>query len=171
MELWDILDENAQPTGRLMDRRGRLGRGEFHLVVHTWVDNGHGLYLIQRRSTRLGFCPGMWAPAGGSAKAGEDSITAARRELFEELGVSSAQENFRFLGRQRRNHAFRDLWQLTISCCTELKLQPEEVDSAAWKSRCEIMDMVERGEFINYGAEYFDMVFSGQEDDRDDCCR
>ena len=72
MELWDILDENAQPTGRLMDRRGRLGRGEFHLVVHTWVDNGHGLYLIQRRSTRLGFCPGMWAPAGGSAKAGED---------------------------------------------------------------------------------------------------
>ena len=35
MELWDILDENAQPTGRLMDRRGRLGRGEFHLVVHT----------------------------------------------------------------------------------------------------------------------------------------
>ena len=109
--------------------------------------------------------------AGGSAKAGEDSITAARRELFEELGVSSAPENFHFLGRQRRNHAFRDLWQLTISCCTELKLQPEEVDSAAWKSRCEIMDMVERGEFINYGTEYFDMVFSGQEDERDDCCR
>ena len=163
MELWDILDENAQPTGRLMDRRGRLGRGEFHLVVHIWVDNGHGLYLIQRRSTKLGFCPGMWAPAGGSAKTGEDSVTAARRELREELGIDSPAERFVFFGRQRRNHAFRDLWRLTTSCCTELTLQVEEVDSAAWRSRGEVMEMVERGEFINYGAEYFSIVFPGEE--------
>lgn len=172
MELWDILDENAQPTGRLMDRRGRLGRGEFHLVVHIWVDNGHGLYLIQRRSTRLGFCPGMWAPAGGSAKAGESSLDAARRELHEELGIDCPAEDFKFLSRQRRNHAFRDLWRLTVSCCTELTLQEEEVDCAAWQPCCKVMAMVEKGEFINYGSEYFAMVFpKSLEDHCDDRCR
>ena len=58
-----------------------------------------------------------------------------------------------------------------MSCCTELKLQPEEVDCAAWRSQCEIMAMVERGEFINYGAEYFALVFPAQEDYCDDRCR
>ena len=90
---------------------------------------------------------------------------------MEELGVSACPEDFHFLGRQRRNHAFRDLWRLTISCCTELRLQPEEVDCAAWRSQCEIMAMVERGEFINYGAEYFALVFPAQEDHCDDRCR
>ncbi len=169
MELWDILDEKAKPTGRLMDRYGRLGKGEYHLVVHVWIDNGHGLYLIQRRSTRLVFCPGMWAPAGGSAKAGEDSLMAARRELKEELGISADPECFRFIGRQQRNHAFRDLWKLTLSCCTELKLQQEEVQSAAWRSRGEILEMVNHCEFINYGTDYFEMALPEGEKDHG-CC-
>ena len=159
MELWDILDENAKPTGRLIDRRDRLGKGEYHLVVHIWVDNGHGLYLIQRRSTRLGFCPGMWAPSGGSAITGETSLQAAMRELSEEMGITAPAESFRLVGRQRRNHAFRDLWQITVSCCTQTHCQPEEVECAAWRSRCDIMSMVERGEFINYGDDYFKMIF------------
>ena len=50
MELWDILDEKGNKTGRTMVRGNRIKRGDYHLVVHIWAKNEKGEYLIQKRA-------------------------------------------------------------------------------------------------------------------------
>lgn len=37
LELWDVLDEQAQRTGRTIVRGQELPHGGFHLVVHVWM--------------------------------------------------------------------------------------------------------------------------------------
>ena len=102
-EKWDILDENGLPTGKTTLRgKNFLKNGEYHLVVHIWVMSDDGKYLIQRRSESKRLMPGEWAATGGAAVAGEDSFTAAARELKEELGIDSTRQNLKFLKRIKK---------------------------------------------------------------------
>ena len=63
-----------------------MGEGEFHLVVYAWIRGGDGRYLLTKRSPNKGY-PNMWECTGGSALAGDDSLTAALREVREETGL------------------------------------------------------------------------------------
>lgn len=47
MELWDIYNENREKTGRTIVRGQKLGENEYHLVVHMWIINSNGQFLIQ----------------------------------------------------------------------------------------------------------------------------
>jgi hypothetical protein len=55
---------------------------------------------------------GLWAATGGSAIAGEDSESAARRELFEELSIRTVPGELVYGGRMRRRNSFTDIWLL-----------------------------------------------------------
>lgn len=87
MEQWDLLDENGRRTGRTITRGEPLQRGQYHLVEHIWIVDAKGRILIQQRAPHLRLMPGVWAANSGSAMAGEESESAARRELFEELST------------------------------------------------------------------------------------
>ena len=41
-EFWDIYDENRNLTGKIHERGKPLAKGEYHLVVHIWVQNENG---------------------------------------------------------------------------------------------------------------------------------
>ena len=102
-EIWDIFNEKGVLTGKTTVRgRGFLKPGEYHLVVHIWVVSGDGRYLIQRRSENKKLMPGEWAATGGAAISGEDSFTAAKRELFEELSINSTAKTFNKIFRLKR---------------------------------------------------------------------
>ena len=90
METWELLDENGNPTGNIIVRGEPLLPGQYHLVEHIWIVDSKGRILIQRRADHLRLMAGLWAATGGSAIAGEDSESAARRELFEERGIRTA---------------------------------------------------------------------------------
>ena len=49
IELWDILDENGNITGRLHERGKPMVEGDYHLVVHVWIMNHKGEFLISKR--------------------------------------------------------------------------------------------------------------------------
>ena len=89
MERWDLRDGEGNPTGETMERGEHLKPGQYHLVVHIWIIDGQGRLLIQKRAAHLKLMPDIWAATGGSAVAGEDSHTAAARELREELGIET----------------------------------------------------------------------------------
>ncbi len=161
MERWDLLDENGDLTGRTMIRGANMRAGQYHLVVHIWIVDSRGRILLQRRADTRRLMPGMWAATGGSAIMGEDSETAARRELLEELGIATTPGEMTLVKRLRRRNAFTDVWLLKRDVDdAELCLQTEEVAEIRWVTEQELRVMIVKGDFHNYGRPYFDTVMT-----------
>ena len=108
-ELWDVYDENRKLTGRLHQRGKQLASGDYHLVVHVWMQNDQGQFLLTKRSPNKGF-PNMWESTGGSAIAGDNSLTAALREVKEETGLLLDAEKGRCVLSTKHSDYFRDVW-------------------------------------------------------------
>ncbi len=161
IEKWDILDSHGCPKGKTMFRGDTtLKPGEYHLVVHIWVISPNGDFLIQRRSESKKLMPGEWAATGGAAVSGENSYTAAHRELLEELGIDAKQNNLTKLARIRRRNSLLDVWATVIDDPIEsLSLQESEVAEVKWVTRQELSAMIENKLFHNYGKDYFETVF------------
>jgi isopentenyldiphosphate isomerase len=161
MEKWDILNADGECVGKTTLRgKCNLKAGEYHLVVHIWVLSSKGDILIQRRSENKKLMPGEWAATGGAAISGEDSYTAANRELYEELGIPSNKQTLKKLTRIKRRNSLLDVWFIVSDLKSEqLRLQKDEVAAARWVTRSEFEDMVKSGEYHNYGKDYFDIVF------------
>lgn len=161
MEVWDILDKEGNPTGKTIERKKvHLLKGEYHLVVHIWILGSDGRVLIQRRSFDKPLMPGEWAAIGGSAISGEDALTAARRELEEEMGIETEPEELKLVRKMVRKNSILYIY---LVCCdvavADLKLQEEEVAEAKWVHRNKLRQMIKTREFHNYGNDYFDVVF------------
>lgn len=161
MEVWDILDKNGAPTGKTVERkRVCLSKGEYHLVVHIWILGNDGRVLIQRRSFSKPLMPGEWAAIGGSAVSGETAVTAAQRELAEEMGITVGEQDLKPIKNMVRKSSVLNIFLVCRTVpVSELKLQEEEVCDAKWVHRNKLRQMIKNGEFHNYGREYFEAVF------------
>lgn len=161
MENWEVLTADGTPSGRTIIRgKQSLRQGEFHLVVHVWITDGYGNYLIQCRSPQKKLMPGEWAAIGGSAIVGEDSKSAAQRELLEEMGIETQPGELKFHKRMIRKSSIIDIYVLKSQIrSSSLKLQDEEVSSAKWVSRDRLRQMIDNKEFHNYGDEYFAEIY------------
>jgi len=154
-ELWDVLDKNGNATGRVHERGKPMGKGEHHLEVSVWIENGNGEYLISQRSPNKTF-PDMWECTGGNAVAGDDSLTTALKEVKEELGIILEPQN----GRIIHHHlpcgtiacrGLIDVWlfRQNIDISTVV-LAPDETCNAMWASREEINRMIDDGTFATW---------------------
>ena len=108
-ELWDVYDENRNLTGKLQRRGDMLEGDAYHLVVHVWTRNSKDEFLLTKRTPNKGF-PLMWEATGGSALAGDDSLTAAVREVREETGIELNPTAGRCVITYRRENYFCDVW-------------------------------------------------------------
>ncbi len=153
MELWDVLDEHGEKTGRTIWRGQMLPPGDFHLVVHIWISNEQGDYLIQKRAEHLEWKPGMWAATGGSVIAGEDSLAGALRETHEELGLVLDATYLSRIARLVRfdSNSIVDVWLAEVSGLVVGDLEPgPEVSEVKWVSRSELGHMVSVGDFYRH---------------------
>lgn len=159
-EIWDILNSDGLPTGKTAVRgKCFLKPGEYHLVVHIWIVSPKGELLLQRRSDQKKLMPGEWAATGGAAVSGETSFQAAKRELFEELGIESDEKTLKKILRLKRRNSLLDVWMITCDKKAEqLRLQKSEVAEARWVKEEELREMINKGLFHNYGKEYFNGV-------------
>lgn len=154
MELWDILDGNGNKTGKTVERGKPMGQDEYHLVVHVWIKNNNGEFLITKRTPNKSHLPNMWETTVGSAIVGDDSLKAALREVKEEIGIELSPINGKFLFRfKRQQHDFPDfvdVWLFKEEVdITEVIYQPEEVCGAKWATTSQIYTMIESGEFAD----------------------
>lgn len=161
-EYWDLLDEAGRRTGERV-RRGLFNRfesGRYHLVVHIWIKNSKGEFLIQQRSKNKEPMAGEWAATSGAVISGETAAQAAVRELHEELGILVKTEELHYLARFKRKVSITDIWWVGVDASLDsLVLQREEVTKAMWVTKERLREMIGAGEFHNYGADYFDAVF------------
>ena len=152
MELWDIYDKNREKTGRTHERGIPVKEGDYHLVVHVWIVNDRGEFLIQKRQPWKKGWPNMWdGSAAGCAVVGDSSRGAAIRETKEELGVDLDMSKGEILFTVKFSSGFDDIWLVRQNVdIKDLKLQYEEVADAKWVSEKQIKKMVQDGEFIAF---------------------
>lgn len=162
MEIWDLYTENREPTGRTHIRGEALPEDCYHLVVHVWIRNGRGEYLISQRSASRPTCPLMWESTGGSVLAGESSLEGAIREAKEEVGVELKPEQGRLISsvvrktvNGKRFNDIRDVWLFGYDGSVSLEnATTDEVAQARWMTVPEIRELFENGEFV-HTLEYF----------------
>ena len=165
VEIWDLYDAQGEKTGKTMIRGEAIPVGFYHIGVHIWPMNDKGELLIQRRSMGVQWKPGIWAVTGGSAVSGEEPLTAARRELREELGYAASKADMLFVSRLRRSNSYCYVYAVKTNWAEDdFTLQKEEVSAVRWCSPQRLMQMVSEGSMYNYGDAYYRMLFDFQKD-------
>lgn len=152
MEILDVYNENRERTGRTHVRGRTVREGDFILVVHVWILNSRGEFLIQKRQPWKKLFPGMWDCAiAGAALTGDSSETAAVREAKEELDLDLDMDSAELVLTDKFSFGFDDIWLVRQDLDIEsLHIQEEEVDLVTWARPSEIRDMAEKGDFIQY---------------------
>ena len=156
MELWDLYNERRELTGRDHIRGEEVPHGYYHLVVHVWIRNCKGEYLISQRSADRPACPLMWECVGGSVMKGEDSLTGALRETQEEVGVVLPPEHaalvYSVVGRVVNEVKFSDIldvWLFEYDGPVSLEqATTREVAQAAWMTKSQIRELFDTGRLV-----------------------
>ena len=102
-ELFDIVDENGNPTGETVSRSEAHAKGIRHRTAHIWVirDNeGKKEVLLQKRALNKDSFPGKYdTSSAGHIQAGDEPLESALRELSEELGIEALAEQLHSMAR------------------------------------------------------------------------
>lgn len=147
MEYWEIYNKFRQKTDKVHKRGFPLKEGEYHIVVHIWIMNSNGEYLIQKRADSCSVLPGLWAVTGGSAILGESSKNACLRETKEELGICLKSPNLAFTVIRRNN--FCDVWLAKEDVAlSDIKMQFEEVSEVTYATKEEIFKLAGENNFM-----------------------
>lgn len=160
MELWDIYDENKQPTGRTMKRNDwHMKPGEFHLTVLGVIARPDGTFLITKRVMTKAWAPGWWEVSGGAAQAGETSEEAVRREVKEETGLDVANAKGGYLFTYQRENPeegdnyFVDVYRFVMDVeDADIHLQEEETAVYRFAALEEIQSIAAEGKFLHYDS-------------------
>lgn len=136
MELWELYDEHGEPLGVVHQRGAPLLPGQYHPVTGIFTVNSKGFVLLTRRHPDKSN-GGCWEVTGGCIRAGEDPLTAAKRELWEETGIRA--ETLLPLGRDLTILPGDPVvcWSYVLRrdmAVKQLTLQKNEVTDARWVS-------------------------------------
>ena len=112
-ELIDVLDENGIKTGQIMTRNEIHKQGLWHRAIVVAIINEKNEILLQQRSMEKEKNPGLWdISAAGHISCGQDSLSAATREINEEvsvnLGFNVEVKEFRFMYSFRKQQVFKE---------------------------------------------------------------
>ena len=155
MEWNDVYDKERNLTGRVHRRGTYWKRGEYGLVVCVWVYDGNGKILMTRRAPEKS-SPGTWENSGGAAKAGETSLQAIARELFEETGIRAAEEEFELIGSDQDKNTFYDFYCLKRQTpLDQIILLPGETDAVCWVTLEQVHEMIEQKQICKVIANQF----------------
>lgn len=157
MELWDLYTANRTPTGKTHARGEALPDECYHLVVHVWIQNSKGEYLISQRSANRPTCPLMWECVGGSVIAGETSLDGALREVREEVGIDLRAADGKCVYSVTRSmvngvkfNDILDVWLFPYDGEVSLaRATTDEVAQTKWMTPAQIQALLDSGEMVN----------------------
>ena len=137
-ELFDVLNEKGEYTGKVETREKCHEQGLWHRAIYGFIFNQQGEVLLQKRSQTKKLWPGLWdITAGGHVLEGEFGEQALIREVKEELGIEIKENEIKYLvgsissnvkGNIINNH-FNECYIITKQVeINQIKLQKEEVE-------------------------------------------
>ena len=162
MELWDLYDRDRNPLGRTHLRGTPVPEGCYHIVVHVVIFNTRGEMLIQQRQPFKEGWPNLWdITVGGSAIAGDDSRSAAQREVMEEIGLPIDLTDEMPKITLPFDCGFDDIYTLTMDVdLTTLTLQESEVQAVRWATEEDILALMADGQFLPYQPHLIRLLFA-----------
>ncbi|MHB0756695.1 NUDIX hydrolase [Polaribacter sp. M15] len=139
-ELIDILNPDGTPTGKTALKSEAHKHGWFHATVHIWLFTSNRKILLQKRALTKKVFPGLWdISVAGHIAAGESILSAAKREVFEEIGLQLDEKELIKIGTRihqvkhangiqdnEYHHVFISELKVPVS---ELTIQKEEVEA------------------------------------------
>ena len=161
MELWDLYTENRRLTGKTQIRGEEIPDGYYHPVVHVWIKNSNGEYLISQRSATRPAFPLMWECVGGSVVAGERSLEGALREVKEEVGLDLLPGGGKLLFTKTRRtyHDFVDVWLFQYDGEVSLdNATTDEVVQIKWMTVPQIRELLDSGKLVPSLSYFFTVV-------------
>lgn len=157
MELWEVLDENGNPTGEIQEKYNKIffEKGFYHLGADVWIINSDNKILIQKRSHKKRLEPNVWAMTGGSVMLGENSLETIIREAKEELNIDIDADNLKLATKFKTGNVWIDTYILKHNYdISKMKFQEDEVSDAKWSNWEEIDNLVNNGQFIKNRWEF-----------------
>lgn len=155
IELNDVYDKNRKKTGRVHRRGATWHFGEYGLVVCVWIYDGKGKLLLTKRAPEKSF-GGTWENTGGAVRAGESSLQAIVREVFEETGIRAEETEFELLDETTRSRLHFDHYCLKRTTSVEdVVLQPGETVDANWFTFDEVHNLIRKHKMCKVIAQQF----------------
>lgn len=166
MEVWDLYDENKNVTGKYCIRGEKIPDNYYHLVVHIWIKNDKGEYLISQRSEKKDRYPLMWECSGGAVIKGETSIEGAIREVKEEVGIDLEEKNGKMVFSKIREfhngekfNDIMDVWLFKYNGEVDLKnATTDEVNDFKWMKKEEIRKMYDTKQLVPTLEYFFEKI-------------
>lgn len=166
LELFDVVDEDGEPTGETVERTLAHSQGIRHRTSHVWLlrkRQGRVEILLQKRSRNKDSFPGCYdISSAGHIPAGVDYVSSALRELKEELGEEASPEELHYCGTRHiwyeeifYGEPFRDnqvsrvyvLWRDKEP--EDFILQREEVEEVRWFDFYQCIELVKENRIPN----------------------
>lgn len=151
MEYLSLVDENDNVI-RKASIKEVYEKFLTHRLVHVFCVDENGMIALQLRSKTKSFFSSSWTSSGsGHVQFGEEYIGAAKRELYEEVGVKGELE---FLGKdlyedmkyQVGLKKFIGSFKCVVSSDVKFKIDEREVEKVLFFTIDEIKNMIDKGE-------------------------
>lgn len=155
MEIWDLVDEEGNITGKTIIKGEPIPKGYYHLGADVWIINSENKILIQKRSSKKRLEPNKWAMTGGSTKKGETTIETIERETLEELGIKLNTNELKLITSYKTDTVW--IYQYIIRQDIDLKeiaMQEDEVSEVKWVTYEEIENLFKNNQFMKNKWEF-----------------
>ena len=178
-EFIDIVTNEGKPTGTSAPKSEIHRKGYYHHTVHVWLYTTSGEILLSQRSASKVICPLLWdVSVAGHIDAGESMLTAAVREMQEEIGLNIDEQDLEKIGvfpcfqsydngivdNEFHNTFISELKEDIAS----LELQIEEVEAVKLVSMEEFKFLIERigndNHFVASNKAYYELVWNAIKD-------
>lgn len=153
MELIQIVDENGNFTGQIIDKEEAHDKNLLHNEVAAFIINDKEQVLLQKRSANKKLWPNLWdVTVGGHVDSGEFGRQALIREIKEELGIDVNEDEIKYmLGSTSKNISGNIINNHYNECYIILKdidiskvvLQKEEVSEVKYFPKDELLKRIE----------------------------
>lgn len=170
-EYLDLLNDDGSKSGEKKLREDIHRDGNWHRTVHVWLVNSGGKLLLQKRGANKASHPLYWdISAAGHIDAGENSLEAAQRECFEELGIKRDLNAFKFLFTLKNemwieglgmDREFVDVYVIYYDQKTDrIQSDASEVEGVKWISHCDLLKMSMQAleNVVDHREEYLRLV-------------